>query len=163
MLEDNRVDDRDVDEGEHGDEASDNSPEEELVAPDVNHPLSEVLLGLGLHAEEGAAQVDHFPGEEEGEPGQTGKSGGAGAEDDFAAFVVLVAAVANVGGAVAEAVEDEDEGGEAEGGHPEAIDDHVDEEFGGEDTLFELGLLAFVRETTKWKCFGGLHSEEVAA
>lgn len=163
MLEDNRVDHRDVDEGEHGDEASHNSPEEELVAPDVNHPLSKILLGLGLHAEEGAAQVDHFPGEEEGEPGEAGESGGAGAEDNLAAFVVLIAAFANIGGAVAEAVEDEDEGGEAEGGHPEAVDDHVDEEFGGEDTLFELDKLAKCTADNDLKFVGGLHSEEVVA
>lgn len=139
VLEDDLVETGDVDDGEHGDEASNDGPEEELVAPDVDDPLGEVALAAGLHAEETASQVDHLPGEEQGEPGKAGKGGGTGAEDNFAALGVrVVAVVANVSGAVADTVEDEDEGAEAEGSHPETVDYHVEEELGGEDTLLEL-------------------------
>lgn len=69
MFEDDLVDDGDIQDREGRDEAGHDGPEEERVTPDIVHPLREVALGFGLHAEEGAAHVDHFPGEEEGEPG----------------------------------------------------------------------------------------------
>lgn len=139
MLKDGGVNDGNVDDGEHGDEAGNDGPKEKLVAPDVNDPLGKVALALGLHAEEAAAQVDHLPGEEEGEPGQAGKGRRAGAEHDLAVLRVrLVAVVTNVGVAVAEAKEDDGEGADAERGHPDSVDNHVDQEFRGEDTLLEL-------------------------
>ena len=58
------VDDWDVKYREDEDEAEDDGGEQELVAPDVEHPLGEIAVGLGLHAEETAAGVDHLPGEE---------------------------------------------------------------------------------------------------
>lgn len=45
------------------------------------HPLREVALGVGLHAEEALAEIHHFPSEEEREPGHTGECCGAGTED----------------------------------------------------------------------------------
>lgn len=103
------VDNGDINKREDSDEAGHNGPEEELVPPDVVHPLCEVLLGFGLHAEEAAAHVDHFPREEESEPGQTDKGGGARAEDRIALRdVVAVAAAGEV--AVAEREHDQGEG-----------------------------------------------------
>lgn len=69
VSEDVVVDDGDVENWEDGDESSHDGPEQELVAPHVVHPLGEVFIGVGLHAEEAAAHVDHLPGEEQSEPG----------------------------------------------------------------------------------------------
>lgn len=62
MSEDSIVQDGDVECGEDSDETRDDRPEQELVAPDIDGPLREILCGFGLHAEEGAAHVDHLPG-----------------------------------------------------------------------------------------------------
>lgn len=51
MLEDHVVDNRDIEDREDGDEARHDGPEQKLVAPDIVHPLGEVLFGSGLHAE----------------------------------------------------------------------------------------------------------------
>ena len=140
VLEHYGVEAGNVDDGEHGDEARDDGPEEKLVAPGVDDPLGKVLLALGLHAEEGPAHVDHFPGEEECEPGEAGKRRCAGPEDDFAALrVMVVAVVANVRGSIAEAVEHKDKRRQAEGRHPQAVNNHVEQKLGRKDTLFQLG------------------------
>lgn len=100
MLEHAVVDNRDVDDREGKNETSHDTKEEELVAPDIMHPLSKDFLRVGLHLEEAAAQVHHLPGEEEGEPGHAGKSSGAGAENCVAVvgFVgVVVMCVAALG------------------------------------------------------------------
>ena len=81
VLEYHMVDDGNIEQGEDGDEASHDGPEEELVAPYVVHPLCEIFLGARLHAEEAAAHVHHFPGEEQGEPGEADEGGGTSAED----------------------------------------------------------------------------------
>jgi hypothetical protein len=95
-----------------------------------------------LHAEERAAHVDHLPGEEKGEPCEADKGGGPSAEDGVAHFAVgIVAADTEV--AVTEAEEDNGEGGKAEGSHPEAVDDHVDHDFHGEDAGFKRLRWAF--------------------
>jgi len=135
VLEHDVVDDRDVQDREDGDEAGDDRPEEELVAPGVVHPLREVPLGLGLHAEEGAAHVDHLPGEEEREPGETDEGRRARAEYQVTLRrVVSVAASTEV--AVAKAPHHQGEGREAERGCPDAVDEDVDDDLPGEDTLF---------------------------
>ena len=59
----------DIQRWENRDEASDDGPEQELIAPDVISPLREVLLAFWLHAEKGAAHINHLPGKEEREPG----------------------------------------------------------------------------------------------
>lgn len=98
--------------------------------------MCEVFLALGLHSEKGAAHVDHFPGEEEGEPGKTDEGGSSSAEDGVAfGGIGVVATVAEI--AVAETEHDEGEGGEAESGHPKSVDNHVEEHFMGEDADFE--------------------------
>lgn len=84
VFEDDMVDDGDIEQGEDGDEPGHDGPEEELVAPHVVHPLGEVFLGAGLHAEEAETHVNHFPREEKGEPGEADEGRGAGAEDRFA-------------------------------------------------------------------------------
>jgi len=65
MTEDIVVDNRNVEDGEDEDKANNDGGKEKLVAPDVNHPLGEVTVGLGLHAEKAATRVDRLPGEEE--------------------------------------------------------------------------------------------------
>jgi hypothetical protein len=67
VLDYSRVDHRNVEYWEECDEACEDREEEKLVAPDVVHPLCEIALGVWYHAEEGAAEVDDFPGEEDGE------------------------------------------------------------------------------------------------
>jgi hypothetical protein len=62
VLEDVMVDDGNIQDDEDGDEAEDNGPEEELVAPDVEEELRVRAVSLGAHAEEGAAEVQEFPG-----------------------------------------------------------------------------------------------------
>lgn len=93
VFEDDRVDDGDVQKRENSDEAGDNGPEEELVAPDVEESLGKVLPGLGLHTEKGPAHVQHFSGKEKGKPGQGGEGRGAGAEDGVASVAIGVVAV----------------------------------------------------------------------
>lgn len=139
VFEHNCVEPRDVDDREHGNETRNNSPEQELIAPDVNHPLRKVTLALGLHAEEGSAHIDHFPGEEECKPSQARESGGTGTKDHLTlSRVLIVAVVAKIIRAITKAIEDKDEGRKAEGGHPDTVHDHVDQKFGCEDTLLQL-------------------------
>lgn len=127
----------DVEDGEDGHDAGDDGPEEEAVLPEVAGPLREGVLRLGLHAEEAAPEVHHLDGEEEREPNHGREAGGAGPEHQVAAGRVAVVAVfADL--AVAEAVEDEDEAAEAEGCHPETVDEHVEHQLGGENALFQL-------------------------
>lgn len=52
VSEDRVVDDRNVQDREDGDETKHDREEQELVAPDICRPLSEVLLGAGLHHKE---------------------------------------------------------------------------------------------------------------
>lgn len=146
VLEDSVADDGDVLEREEGDEAEHDSPEEELVAPHIVHPLGEVLLGAGLHAEEGSSLVNHLPGEEQREPCQAGKGGSTGLEDGPAALAVLVVAV-NTELTVTKGVQAEHESTEAQGGDPDTIDDHVNDELESEDTSLE-GLRRSAEDTS---------------
>jgi len=93
MFEHLVVDDWDVKNREDGDETGHDTPEQELVTPNIVEPLGEVLLRARLHAEKGAAHVHHLPGQEQGEPGQAGKAGGSGTEDGVASSRVVVVAV----------------------------------------------------------------------
>lgn len=139
MLKDYGVESRNVDNGKHGNETSNNSPEKEGVPPNIVHPLGEVLLALWLHSEEGSSHIDHLPSKEQGEPCQAGKSSGTSTENNLALFAVgTVAIVSNVGGTVAETVEDKDERAETESRHPKTVDNHVDHQLGSKDTLFQL-------------------------
>ena len=114
MLEDTVVDDRDVQNRESENEASHDTEEEELVAPDIVHPLGEVALGVRLHLEEAPAEVHHLPGEEECEPSHASEGCGTGAEDSVASvgfgriIVLCVAACGEV--SIAPAEHDESEG-----------------------------------------------------
>ena len=140
MLENTVVDNRDVDDRECKNETSHDTKEEELVAPDIMHPLGIAFLGVGLHVEEAAAQMHHLPGEEEGEPGHAGEGSGAGTENCVAVVrlvgivVMCVTALGEL--AVAPSEHDEREGGQTEGGHPDSVDEGVDDDFPGENTLF---------------------------
>ena len=101
--------------------------------------MCKVSLALRLHAEEGSTHIDHFPSEEKCKPSQARKSGGAGTEDHLALRRELVVAVfSKIIGAVTKAVEDNDEGGQAEGRHPDTVDNHVDQKLWRKDTLLQL-------------------------
>lgn len=136
VLEDGVANDGDVLDGEEGDEAEHDGPEEELVAPDIVHPLGEVELGAGLHAEERSSLVNHLPGEEEGEPGETSKGGSTSLEDGLTAIAVVIVTVLTEL-TISEGIQTEDKGAEAESSNPKAVDNHVDDELEGEDTSLE--------------------------
>ena len=139
MLKHHIIDHRDIQNRKRQHKPRHNPKEEELVPPHVHHPLREIQLGFWLHAEEAAPHVHHLPGEEEREPGHADEGGCARAEHRVAfRLVVAVAAVGEV--AVAPGEEDQGEGGEAEGGHPDAVDEGVDDDFPGEDSLFLVSL-----------------------
>lgn len=57
------------------------------------HPLGEVSLGTGLHAEETAAHINHLPGEEEGKPSQADKGRRTCSEYGATFFFELVVAM----------------------------------------------------------------------
>lgn len=108
VEEDDLVDDGDVDGGHGAEEADEDGPEEERVAPEAEGPA----LGVGDDAvEEGAPEVDKLPGEDGEGPHHDRVAGRAGAEHAVALLRVLhVAVVAQV--AVVEAEENGGEGAE---------------------------------------------------
>lgn len=65
VSEDLVVDDRDVQDWEDGDKGEDDGEEEELVAPDIDGPLREVLCRSWLHPEKRSAHVQHLPCQED--------------------------------------------------------------------------------------------------
>jgi hypothetical protein len=102
-----------------------------------------------LHAEEGTSHIHHFPGEEQGKPGQARESRGTRPEHRLTRLAKrLVAVAAEL--AVAETKDDEGEGSKAESRDPEAIHDHVNEEFVREDTFLERlrGAAHDIRDST---------------
>lgn len=138
VLEHGVVDDGDVQRREQRHEAEQHGPEEEPVPPHVEHPLGEVLLAVGLHAEEGPPRVHQLPGQEEREPGQTREGGGAGAEHGVAARRVRVVAVlAQLAVAPRPGVHAQREAGQAQRRDPDAVDRRVDAELGREDARLE--------------------------
>lgn len=68
VFEDLGIDDRDIEHGKERHKTEHNSPEKELVAPDIVCPLRKVLLRVGLHAEQGSSLINHLPSQEEGKP-----------------------------------------------------------------------------------------------
>lgn len=143
MPEHDGVDNRYVKNREYGDETTHDGEEQELVAPHVVKPLGEVLLRAGLHHEEGTTHVNHLPGEEQREPGKAGESGSASTEDGCAAVVeAFVTAGTEI--AITETEHDDREGRETEGGDPETVDEHVDQDFNGENTTLELNICQYI-------------------
>lgn len=133
VLENDMVQLGNVQNREDREEDPSDRPEQELVAPKVARPRLEAVG----HVEKGAAEVDQAPGEEEEDPGHGREACSAGAENGVAGLRVGVVAVgAEV--AVAEAEDDDGEGAQDTAGHDGAVGDHVCEEFGGEDAVFEL-------------------------
>lgn len=128
MFEDVVVDDGHVQDDEDTHEAEHDGPEEEFVAPHVVEELGVGTLGLGLHAEQAAAEVQEFPSEEETEPDlllfvnkvehdrKRGSSGtyhgherrGSSTEHHFTSFVPVIAVLTEI--PVAETVGDERKG-----------------------------------------------------
>ena len=109
------------------------SPKQELITPNILYPLRKQPPTLWLHHKETPSHIHHFPCQEKREPSKADKSGTAGAEHSVAGRGIgVVAAIAEV--AITEAEEHEGEGTKAESCHPEAVDEHVEEDFGREDT-----------------------------
>ena len=76
-----------------------------------------MLLRVGVHVEERAAYVNHFPRKEKGKPGQANEGGSTGTEDIVAAVGVnVVTVIAKI--TYPEPEEDEHTGAEAESSHP---------------------------------------------
>ena len=137
VSEDIMIDDRDIQGREDGNKASDNSPEQELIAPNIRHPLSKVPLAVRLHAEEAPTHVDHFPSQEKREPSKAGEAGRAGSEYRVTSFGIGgIAILSQI--TITKPVQDEGEGGQTECCHPETVDDHINQDFDGEDTPFQL-------------------------
>ena len=137
MLEDLRVQPGDIHGGEHADGADGHGVKEETVFINVFEER-EVAAAVGpfrIERKHAAAQVFEFPRADEDQPGEFGEDGGARAEHGIAAGTVVAVAVdAEVG--VAGAVDDDDEGEEGAGAHDGAVDQHVDDDLGGEDAVF---------------------------
>ena len=134
VHEDDGIQPRDVQRRKHNEEDNGNGEEEEAVPPQMVPPRADPPAAP---VEEGPAEVDELPGEEQEDPrhGRVGR--GAGAKDDVARRRVGVVAVgAQV--AVAEGEDDGGEGAEDAASHEDAVDDHVEHEFGGEDAVAEL-------------------------
>lgn len=89
MQKHNVVEPRDVDCREHKAEDDGDGEEEEFVAPEVRGPGA---YALG-HVEEGAAEVDELPGEQQEDPGHGSVAGGTGTEHLVAGRGVAVVAV----------------------------------------------------------------------
>lgn len=112
VFEDDVVDNGDIQNRESKDKPSHDTEEQEPVTPDVLRPLHREILGLGaaprvrwrwVHVEEAAAQVHHFPGEQQREPGHADEGCCAGAVHRRAfGRVVAVAAPGEVAVAPAE-------------------------------------------------------------
>lgn len=142
MFEDGVVDDRDVECWEDGNESSNNSLEEERVATTILPPLIEdvvpaMVLAFRFLSEETAAEVDHLPGQGQSKPREAYEGGGTGTENELASLTVRIVAIeAEV--SIAESPDNENKGKDAENGHPDPVDDHVDNEFGVEDSRFQV-------------------------
>lgn len=123
--------------GEHDEENGDHGKEQKLVAPEMLHPLLETLG----HVEEGPAEVDKLPCEQEKDPSHGCVAGGSGAEDGVAFGRVLVVAVA----AKIAGIKPKDYNGERPehaAGHEKAVDDHVGEELWCKYSVFQLGVVS---------------------
>lgn len=121
VPEHNGVDDWNVEDREDGDKTAHDGEEQELVAPHIVEPLSEVLLRARLHHEEGAAHINHLPRKKQREPGQAGESGSTSAEDSCTRVIeTLVAAGTKV--AITETEHNDREGGETKGCDPETVE-----------------------------------------
>ncbi|GJC93041.1 hypothetical protein ColKHC_01867 [Colletotrichum higginsianum] len=141
VLEKGGVERRDVDDGEDGKGADDDGPEEELVVIDVLEE-GELALAVGVQAEHGSAQVLELPGRDEDDPGKLGEDSSTGAEHGSAGLGESLVALLAKGSAVG-TVDDNDERGQRQCTHDDAVDNHVDDDLVGKDTaLLVLGGLA---------------------
>ena len=101
-------------------------PEQDLVGPQVLHPLSVRGVGLGVHPEHAPSHINHLPSKEETLPAEHGEARRASTEHGFAPFASVVA-TASTEITVSEAVDHEDEGGESDGAHDATDDNHVED------------------------------------
>ena len=132
VSENNLVDNRDVDDGERRADADNDGPKQEAVLEQGVEDGERAGVFFGVHVEQAAGQVLGFPGHDAEQDCQDRVCGGAGAEGEVASWIVaVVAVVAEV--AVACAVDDDDEAGEAERAHAGAVYEFVDDELFGED------------------------------
>ena len=136
MLKHLSINDRDIQRREERDESAQNRPKQKLIPPHINHPLSEILLGPRLHGEERPTDIDQLPGQEQRKPSETGKGGGSSFEDGIAPFGIGVIAVFTEL-SVTKSIHPQDEAGQTQRGDPDAVNNHVDAEFPGEDARLE--------------------------
>lgn len=138
VLEHLLIDDWNVDNGEHDEQASDDGEEEEAVAPesrDNGESLWRAVRRVGIHVEEGAGKVLDFPCGDEQQQCDCRVCGCARPEHHVAGVVVaFVTARAEVASAGTD-VGDNGKGKETQGAHEEAVDELVGYELCAEDTL----------------------------
>lgn len=139
MQEDDMVKTGDVEGGKYDKEDAADGVEQELVSPEVSSPYFDALG----HVKEGAAEIDEFPREEQEDPRHGGVAGSSGAEDGLARIAVLVVTVYTQV-AVAKAEYHNGEGAQDAAGHEDAVDNHICEEFGGEDAVFKLSDVSVI-------------------
>jgi hypothetical protein len=105
-------------------------------------PLCEVVFGVRLHAEERSAHIDHLPGEEKREPSETDESGRPGAENKFTPIVEgIIASPAKI--PVSKTEDYQRESTQTECTRPEPVYVHIEKDFPGEDSHFQLHLLGW--------------------
>ena len=110
VSEDDLVDDRDVDDGERGADACDDSPEQEAVLEQGVEDGESAGVFFRVHVEQAAGQVFGFPSHDAEQDCQDAVCCGASAEGKIAGGVVaVITVVAEI--AIACAVDDDDEAG----------------------------------------------------
>ncbi|TFB02685.1 hypothetical protein CCMA1212_005469 [Trichoderma ghanense] len=141
VLEEARVEERDVDDGEDGQAAADDGPEEEAVAVNVLEEREEAVV-VGVEPEHGTAEALELPRGNEDEPRQERKGRCSSAEHGNARVgKVRVAVRSEV--PVVGTVDDDAERAQATRPHEDAVHNHVDDDLVGEDaSLLVLGRLA---------------------
>ncbi len=139
MLENPVIDDRNINNREHDDEAGDHSNEEEAIAPDGRQDRETGWSSLvWVHVEQRAGEMFDFPSSNEQQEGDSRERCRASAEDDVTRRIIpFVAARAEIAASRAD-VGDNGEGEETEGAHEEAIDEFVGYELGCENALFDV-------------------------
>lgn len=130
------VDDRDVDDREGREQASQHGEEEEFVLPDGVDDGEGAGLLFGVHVEQAAGQVLRLQGHDREQDGEDAVRRAASAVRQITRLIeALVAVVTQI--AIADTVGDDDVGHETEDAHESAVDELVDDELLGEDAGFE--------------------------
>lgn len=153
MLEELGVEVGNVDDGEDGETADDDGPEEEAVGVNILED-GELAIVIGVEVEHGSSETLELPGRDENQPGKFSKGSSTSLEDGAArvrvALVALEAQVSAVG-----AIDDDAESAHGADTHDDTIDKHVHNDLVGKDTALlvlrglahDVGGSSFTAET----------------